>query len=79
MFSFEEAKIMAQQILDGEFDFNSLSQEDLAEIEEATEKMRILKEYYANIEALDGYYQNSEEIRKAEAILNEVRSQEQTT
>ena len=79
MFSFEEAKIMAQQILDGEFDFNSLSPEDLAEIEEATEKLRILKEYYANIEALDGYYQNSEEIRKAEAILNEVRSQEQTT
>lgn len=79
MFSFEEAKIMAQQILDGEFDFNSLSQEDLAEIEEATEKLRILKEYYANIEALNGYHQNSEEIRKAEAILNEVRSQEQTT
>lgn len=79
MFSFEEAKIMAQQILDGEFDFNSLSKEDLVEIEEATEKLRILKEYYANIEALDGYYQNSEEIRKAEAILNEVRSQEQTT
>lgn len=79
MFSFEEAKIMAQQILDGEFDFNSLSQEDLAEIEEATKKLTILKEYYANIEALDGYLQNSEEIRRAEAVLNEVRSQEQTT